>query len=159
VSSGEPIVRGLCMPHSPRIYGGRAWLLESGRGSFSIADFQTGRTEIVAKFPGFTRGLDFHGCYAFVGLSQVRETAIFSGIPIVEEATERVCGVWIIDLRNGRVVAFVQFKGPVQEILSVAVLPGIESPWLINEPGPALDFSYLLPDFAVAELAPTIHSA
>jgi uncharacterized protein (TIGR03032 family) len=152
VDSGEPVVRGLCMPHSPRIYGGRAWLLESGRGALSVADFQTGRTEIVAKFPGFTRGLDFHGHFAFIGLSQVRETAIFSGIPIVEETTERVCGVWIMDLRTGSVVAFLQFRGSVQEVLSVVVLPGVQSPWLINEAGPELDFSYLLPEFAVAEL-------
>jgi len=154
VNSGEAIVRGLCMPHSPRVYGGSGWLLESGRGSFSVADFQTGRTEIVAKLPGFTRGLDFHGYYAFIGLSQVRESAIFSGIPIVEEKVERHCGVWILDLRTGRLAAFLRFEGAVQEILSVVVLPGIESPWLTNEPGPALDFSYVLPDFAVAALAP-----
>jgi uncharacterized protein (TIGR03032 family) len=132
--------------------------LESGRSALSVADFQTGRTEIVAKFPGFTRGLDFHGHFAFIGLSQVRETAISSGIPIVDEGVERLCGVWIMDLRSGRVVAFLQFKGAVQEVLSVVVLPGMESARLINEAGPELDFSYLLPEFAVAELPPTLCS-
>ena len=45
--------------------------------------------------PGFTRGLDFAGGLAFVGLSQVRESAVFSGIPITERLAEheRTCGV------------------------------------------------------------------
>lgn len=33
---------------------------------------------MVARLPGFTRGLDFCGPYPFIGLSQVRESAIFS---------------------------------------------------------------------------------
>ena len=44
----------------------------------------TGEYEPIAAVPGFTRGLDFAGNLAFVGLSQVRETAVFSGIPITE---------------------------------------------------------------------------
>src|SRR5262250_2552500 len=33
VDSGRIVADGLCMPHSPRVYGGRVWLLESGQGS------------------------------------------------------------------------------------------------------------------------------
>jgi hypothetical protein len=80
-----------------------------GRGALSVADFQTAHRD-RGKISGFTRGLDFHGHFAFIGLSQVRETAIFSGIPIVEETTERVCGVWIMDLALER-RAFLQFRG------------------------------------------------
>ena len=57
---------------------------ESGTGSLGFVDLAAGRYESVAALPGFTRGLDFHGNLAFVGLSQVRETAVFSGIPIAE---------------------------------------------------------------------------
>ena len=62
--------------------------------------------------PGFTRGLDFAGNLAFVGLSQVRETAVFSGIPITERlsAEERTCGVCVVDLATGRVVALLRFE-------------------------------------------------
>ena len=45
-------------------------------------DLNTGRYEAVAAVPGFTRGLDFAGDLAFVGLSQVRESAVFSGLPL-----------------------------------------------------------------------------
>jgi uncharacterized protein (TIGR03032 family) len=152
VDSGETLLTGLSMPHSPRLYAGRAWVLESGIGSISTADFETGRTEVVATVPGFTRGLDFHGHLAFVGLSQVRESAIFSGIPIVEQAQERICGVWVIDLRTGATVAFLRFEGTVHEIFAVQVLPGIRFPEVINEPGPFLDSSFILPDEALRDV-------
>ena len=104
VASGEVITRGLSMPHSPRWYGGRLWVCESGAGTFGFIDLNSGKYEPIAEVPGFTRGLDFAGNLAFVGLSQVRESAVFSGIPITERLTEeqRTCGVCAIDLRPGR---------------------------------------------------------
>jgi uncharacterized protein (TIGR03032 family) len=154
VDSGEAIVRGLSMPHSPRLYADNLLLLESGHGTISVADLKTGKAEIVAKLPGFTRGLDFWGNLAFIGLSQVRESAVFSGIPLVEQLPEsdRACGVWVVDLRNGRTVAFLRFEGAVQEIFAVAVLPGIVHPDLVNEPGETLDSSFVLPDEAIRDV-------
>ena len=55
VPSGAPIARGLSMPHSPRWYNGRLWVLESGAGSLAVVDEATGRLETVALLPGFTR--------------------------------------------------------------------------------------------------------
>ena len=73
VASGEVITRGLSMPHSPRWYAGRLWVCESGAGTFGFIDPNTGKYEPIAEVPGFTRGVDFAGNLAFVGLSQVRE--------------------------------------------------------------------------------------
>src|SRR5262249_58151377 len=87
VESNEIIARGLSMPHSPRWYDGRLWILESGAGNLSLVDLATGKLETVAQLPGFTRGLDFYGPLAFVGLSKVRDSAAFSGIPISERLT------------------------------------------------------------------------
>jgi uncharacterized protein (TIGR03032 family) len=101
VNSGEVLARGLSMPHSPRWYAGRIWVCESGAGTFGFIDPNTGKYQPVAETPGFTRGLDFAGNFAFVGLSQVRESAVFSGIAITERLTaeQRTCGVCVIDLR------------------------------------------------------------
>jgi len=161
VPSGEPVVRGLSMPHSPRWHAEKMWLLESGHGTLSAVDLSAGTTETVATMPGFTRGLDFYGNLAFVGLSQVRETATFSGIPLVEKlsAEERACGVWVIDIRTGATVAFLRFEGIVQEIFALAVLPGIVYPDLINEPGDTLDSSFVLPDEALRDVPPEIRPA
>lgn len=159
VATGEFLLRGLSMPHSPRLHDGRVWLLESGRGSISVADLADSTTTIVSRLPGFTRGLDFYRHFAFVGLSQVRETATFSGIPLVDELKERTCGVWVVDLRTGATVAWLRFEGTVQEIFAVQVLPGILFPDLINEPGATLDSSFVLPDSALPDVPASLRAS
>jgi uncharacterized protein (TIGR03032 family) len=145
VPESDVIVSGLSMPHSPRWYGGHLLILESGRGTIGVVDPKIGRYEAIAELPGFTRGLDFIDRYAFVGLSQVRETAIFSGIPITEKP-ERHCGVWVVDLTTGKVAAFVQFQGAVQEIFAVQVLPGLRFPEVINGDDKSIADSFVLPN-------------
>ena len=87
--------------------------MESGQGSLTRADLSRGRWETVAKLPGFTRGLDFAGPLAFIGLSQVRESAVFSGIPLVERGQERTCGVWVVHLETGQTIGFLRFEAGV----------------------------------------------
>jgi uncharacterized protein (TIGR03032 family) len=154
VASGEVIARGLSMPHSPRWHGGRLWVCESGAGTLGCVDPDSGRYEPVAEVPGFTRGLDFAGGLAFVGLSQVRESAVFSGIPITERLgeEERTCGVCAVDLGSGRVVALLRFDTTVQEIFAVAVLPGRRWPELINDDETLLENSFVVPDAALADV-------
>lgn len=151
VDSGEILLRNLSMPHSPRWYGGRFWLLESGQGALVVADLAAGRVETVAELPGFTRGLGFVGPYAFVGLSQVRES-LFGGIPLTERLKERTCGIWVLDLRNGRTVAFLRFEGAVQEIFDVQVLHGIRFPEIAEPEADLVSGSFALPAAALAEL-------
>lgn len=83
VDSNEIITRGLSMPHSPRWYQDKLWVLESGNGGFGTIDLDTGKYQEITQLPGFTRGISFLGPLAFIGLSQVRESAVFSGIPLV----------------------------------------------------------------------------
>jgi uncharacterized protein (TIGR03032 family) len=152
VPSGEVLLRGLSMPHSPRWYQGKLWLLESGTGTMGTVDLSAGRYEPIAEVPGFSRGLDFFGDLAFVGLSQVRESAVFSGIPLTERLTERTCGVWVVDLATGRTVAFLKFEDAVQEIFAVQVLPGVRFPDLINDDAKVLSDSFVLPDDAMRQV-------
>lgn len=150
VATGEVVVRGLSMPHSPRWHNGRLWILESGRGGLGYIDAATGKYECVATLPGFTRGLDFIGNLAFVGLSQVRESAVFSGIPIAERPlAERVCGVCVVDLQTGQNVAYLKFEDAVQEIFAVQILPNIRFPDLINENPNLIADTFVLPDQAL----------
>ena len=125
------------------------------RGGFSIVDLATGKLTTVASLPGFTRGLDFLGPLAFIGLSQVRETAVFSGIPITErlKPEERACGVWIVDIRNGQTVAFLRFESGVQEIFAVQVLP-FRFPELLPDDHDLVASSYVLPDAAMPDVRP-----
>jgi uncharacterized protein (TIGR03032 family) len=147
VASGEYVARGLSMPHSPRWHDGRLWVCESGAGTLGLVDRSPGRYEAVAAAPGFTRGLDFVGGLAFVGLSQVRESAVFSGIPITERLreSERTCGVCVVDLPSGRVVAPLRFEDAVQAVFAVQVVRGRRYPDLINDNSKLLENSFVLP--------------
>jgi uncharacterized protein (TIGR03032 family) len=126
VAANEIVASGLSMPHSPRIYQGKLWVLESGEGRLCTIDVASGAKTVVAEVPGFARGLAFYGPYAFIGLSQVRES-VFDGIPIARRA-ERHCGVWIADIRTGAIAGFLRFEGSVQEIFDVQLLEGRRNP-------------------------------
>jgi uncharacterized protein (TIGR03032 family) len=154
VPSGEAVASGLSMPHSPRWHDGRLWVLESGKGEINVVDLPTGRVETVAQLPGFTRGLAFAGRYAFIGLSQVRES-VFGGIPLAQRLQERVCGVWVVDIQTGATVAFLRFEDAVQEVFEVAVLPGLRFPELSEPGGELVGGTYVLPEEALAEVALT----
>ena len=160
VPSGETIVAGLSMPHSPRWHDGRLWVCESGTGTIGVVDEAAGKYEPVAELPGFTRGLDFAGRYAFVGLSQVRETAVFSGIPITERLApdERSCGVWVVDTVTGRVVALLRFEEGVQEVFAVLLTPGRRHPDLLTDDKERIAHSFVLPDEALTQVPADLRS-
>lgn len=130
VASGRAVVRGLCMPHSPRVSGDRIFLLDSGTGRLVTADVPAGRVETVAALPGFTRGLAVHGSLAFVGLSRIRPTSNMTGLPIAEHPERLRCGLAVIDLENGQSVASLDFASPVDEIFDVQLLPGVRCPYI-----------------------------
>jgi uncharacterized protein (TIGR03032 family) len=161
IASGEVMTGGLSMPHSPRWYAGRLWVCESGAGTLGYLDPHTGKYEAIAAAPGFTRGLDFAGGHppdgmalAFVGLSQVRQTAVFSGIPITERLRpeERACGVCVIDLARGEPVALLRFEEGVEEVFAVQVLPGCRYPELVNDDPNLLENSFVVPDAALVDV-------
>ncbi|MEB3337281.1 MAG: TIGR03032 family protein [Leptolyngbyaceae bacterium] len=154
IPTNQILSRGLSMPHSPRWYGGKLWVLESGKGSLATVDLQSGNLTTVAQLPGFTRGFDFWGPLAFIGLSQIRETAVFSGLPITERLQERICGVWVVNIQTGEIVAFLKFEEAVQEIFAISVLPGIRFPEIIDWDETLLGTSYVLPDQALKDYVP-----
>ncbi len=153
ITTNRIICEGLSMPHSPRWYRDQLWVLESGCGTLAQVDEATGALTTVAELPGFTRGLSFCGPFAFIGLSKVRESAVFSGIPITKRVAERICGMYVINIETGETVGFLQFEEAVQEVFAVEVLQGIRFPEIINDATDLLHQSYVLPDEALAEVA------
>jgi uncharacterized protein (TIGR03032 family) len=131
IKTNRVVASNLSMPHSPRWYQNKLWLLESGKGSLVTVDIESGSVETVIKLQGFTRGLAFLGPYAFVGLSQVRET-IFKELPLTTSEKERNCGVWAIDLRTNEIAGFIKFEGAVQELFDVQVLPNTTWPMFLD---------------------------
>ncbi len=132
VQSNEIIAAGLSMPHSPRVYRDKLWLLNSGSGHFGYIDRSSGSFEKVAFCPGYLRGLSFHGDYAIVGLSKSRENKTFSGLELDNNLksgdAEARCGIQVIDLRSGDVVHWIRIEGVVVELYDVVTLPGVVRP-------------------------------
>src|SRR5262249_39709110 len=128
MNSGEVISRGLSMPHSPRWHDSRLWLLESGAGQLVLVDPASGRRQRVAELPGFARGLALVGPYALIGLSRIRKTSAMDGVPLAQRREQLKCGVAVVDLRGGRVVALLEFQTAVEEIFDVQLLPGLRFP-------------------------------
>jgi uncharacterized protein (TIGR03032 family) len=141
VPSGKVLVRGLALPHSPRVDGDRLVFLHSGRGRLEVVDRRSGQVTPVADVPGVARGLALFGGYAFVGLSRARPT--LTDVPIVKHREELKCGVVVVDLRTGARVAQLEFQSGVEEVFDVQVLPGItfphvSGPWAERDTGQPL---------------------
>ena len=133
IPSGEIVLEGLPMPHSPRVYDGKLYLLLSGTGELVCAEPETGGYEVVAQMPGFVRGMARCGDYLFVGLSKLRKSSsTFAALPISEQAV--FSGIVAVSLSEGRIVEHLKYETGVEEIYDVQVLPEGTS---INSPQPS----------------------
>ncbi|MCA9000030.1 MAG: TIGR03032 family protein [Planctomycetaceae bacterium] len=128
VASSEVVARGFAMPHSPRIARNQLFVLDSGHGRLSHVDRQTGHVNPIVELPGYTRGLSFAGNYAFVGLSKIRETSVFGGIPIAADRENLRCGIAVVDMRTGELAASFLFHSGVTELFAVEVIAGVRCP-------------------------------
>jgi len=137
VRSDEIVASGLSMPHSPRVYRDKLWLLNSGTGEFGSVDLANGKFEPMTFCPGFLRGLAFDGDYAIVGLSGPRgEKKTFGGLALDGELARRGadarCGIQVIDLRTGNIVEWVRVEGMVTELYDVIAIPGTAMPMALG---------------------------
>lgn len=136
VQANEIVADGLSMPHSPRWYQDRLWVLNSGRGEFGYVDLKSGRFEPVAFCPGYLRGLSFHGDFAVVGLSRPRQNKSFEGLALQQKLEDKKaqprCALQVINLKTGDIVHELRIEGVVEELYDVCVLPGVKRPMAIG---------------------------
>lgn len=147
IPSNEIIARGLSMPHSPRWYQGKLWLLNSGTGELGYLD---GDQFVPVTFcPGFVRGLAFWKHYALVGLSQLRSKA-FSGLSLetrlAAENLTAQCGLAVVDLDTGNVLHALHIGGTVEELFDVVVLPDVRQPRALGFQDDDIDRLISFPD-------------
>lgn len=121
VPSSKVVTEGLSMPHSPRMYQNILWVLNSGHGELITVDPASGKQEKIIALPGYTRGLALVGKYAFVGLSKIRETAIFGNLPIGDRFDNLKCGIAVIDLPTKQMISCVEFQAGVDEIFDIQI--------------------------------------
>ena len=89
----------------------------------------------------------------------MRESAVFSGIPLVERARERTCGVWVVNVENGQTIGYLSFQSSVQDIFAGQFLSAMRFPELLEWSDQHLANSYVLPDEALADVVmPTVET-
>ncbi|CAK0756370.1 hypothetical protein CCP3SC1_260015 [Gammaproteobacteria bacterium] len=135
LATNRPLVSGLSMPHSPRWYRDRLWLLNSGRGEFGYVDIPRARFVAVQICPGYPRGLAFWGDYAIIGLSLPRDKT-FNGLPLDEILARQnllpQCGLLVIHLGTFEVKHYLRFEGVVREVYDIQVIPGALRPMALG---------------------------
>jgi uncharacterized protein (TIGR03032 family) len=136
VAKNQIVASGLSMPHSPRLYRDKLWVLNSGSGFLGTVDPTTGQFDPLTFCPGYLRGLAFVNDYALVGLSRARHGPTFGGLQLDDELKKRGvdarCGLFVIDLRRGDVIHWIRIEGLVTELYDVAVLPGVRRPMALG---------------------------
>jgi uncharacterized protein (TIGR03032 family) len=137
IETNEIVASGLSMPHSPRWYQDKLWVLNSGRGELGYVDLETGKFNAIAFCPGYVRGLAFWQNWAIVGLSKPRGAdKTFSGLELDEllaqKDAEPRCGIMVIDLNSGTVVHWLRFEGIVTELYDVQVIPEVQRPMALG---------------------------
>lgn len=130
VPTGEIVLDGLAMPHSPRLFDEKLYMLSAARGELLLADPETGTMEVINQVPGFARGLARHGDYLFVGHSHIRKKHIFGDMPVAQN--EHYAGIVIVHQPTGRIAAAIRYHASCEEIYDVHVLPGMLRPGILG---------------------------
>ena len=125
----EIVAEGLSMPHSPRVYDGKLWVVNSGSGEIGWINRKDGSFNPIAFCPGFIRGLDFVDGYAILTLSKPRYKR-FDCLSLADRLEEKDadawCGVLFGSLSDGSIAQWVRFDGAIQELFDVCVLHGVK---------------------------------
>lgn len=148
IESGETVLGGLAMPHSPRVVGGRLFVLNSAACELLLVDPERGSSEVVARLPGFARGLAAAGDYLFIGLSHLRhDHRVFGDLPIAS-ADGLFCGLLCFHLPSGRIAGELRYLRTCKEIYDVQVLAGRLRPGILGPDDPVARLGLAVPGLA-----------
>jgi uncharacterized protein (TIGR03032 family) len=131
VTSNEIILNNLSMPHSPRLYNGKLYMLLSATGEVITVDPEKEHYDVIQKINGFVRGLTVFNDHLFVGLSRLRKkSSTFGKLTFAANAVSS--GIIVIHIPSGRIVGEARFISSVDEIFDIQILPGLRRPGILN---------------------------
>jgi len=136
VATNEIIAPNLSMPHSPRWYQGKLWVLQSGTGELGYINLETGEFNAIAFCPGYLRGLSFHQDWAIVALSQPRGDRVFTDLPLQDRLAAKGanprCGLQIVNLKTGNIDHWIDMEGVIGELYDVQTLANVRRPMALG---------------------------
>ena len=131
VTTNDVVAEGLPMPHSPRLYNGKLYVLLSATGELVRIDAGNGKYEVIVKTEGFTRGMALHKDYLFIGLSKLRKnSSTFGKLSFAGQANE--AGILIVHLPTGSIAGKITYLTSLDEIYDVHVLADMIRPNIMN---------------------------
>ena len=121
------------MPHSPRIYDGKLYMLLSATGELICVNPESGSYDVVTRVKGFVRGMAKYGDFLFIGRSKLRKTSTtFEKLKDTRVGQESDnAGVSIVHLPTGNVVAELTYLNSVEEIYDIQIIPSVR-PGILN---------------------------
>lgn len=127
----EPVCAGLTRPHSARLAEGRLWVANSGYGELGFAT--GGAFSVVARLPGWTRGLCVVRDIAFVATSRVipRFARYAPGLDVRNSR----CAIHAVSVKSGAVLGSLEWPYGSQ-VFAIDWLDSRESPGLPFPVGP-----------------------
>lgn len=142
VPDGEVLARSLPMPHSPRVWDGRLWMLLSATGEVVEVDQATGSLNVASRVDGFARGFDRWGDYLFVGVSRLRRDS-FAGLDTVP--CDKGAGVIAVRMSTGEIAGELRYENTVEEVFDVRVLAGTRRPGIMGPDADEADQALVTP--------------
>lgn len=131
VQSNEFVVKGLAMPHSPRMFNGQLYALLSATGELIKVNVDNGTYDVVSQHNGFARGMTLIGEYLFIGLSRLRKTHTFGSLDMAQR-DDLVCGFEVVHLPTGAKVSQFKFLATCEEVYDICVLPSLRRPGILG---------------------------
>jgi uncharacterized protein (TIGR03032 family) len=126
IPENKILVDGLAMPHSPRWYNGKIYLLESAKGELVEIDPISFKKTTKARLNGLVRGLTIVDGLAFIGISTVREKSkTFNKLDDSVKAEH--ASIEIIDIASGITLGNLVFKTDIKEIYDVQLLQNVQA--------------------------------
>lgn len=131
IETSEVVCEGLAMPHSPKIYNGNLYVLQSASGELTHVDAATGKKETVTRIGGFVRGMSLLGEYLFIATSKLRKnSSTFSMLNFAEQ--ENKCSITAVHLPTGSIAGHIIYQSSVDEIYDIHALPSAIRPNILN---------------------------
>jgi uncharacterized protein (TIGR03032 family) len=131
IENNEILSQGLSMPHSPRLYQERLFVLESGKGHLTEIDRASGEKLQSIKVGGFVRGISFCDDHAFIATSKLRKnSSTFAHLNIPD--SENVCSIRVYHIPTMSFVGYLKYETSVDEIFDLHILKGYVRPNILN---------------------------
>jgi uncharacterized protein (TIGR03032 family) len=131
VTSNEIVAEGLAMPHSPKRYNGKLYVLLSAKGQLVEINTATGTIQVVAQLNGFLRGMTLVGDYLFIAHSKLRKnSSTFAKLPFADKADS--CGIIALHLPSAAIAGQITYTSSVDEIYDIHALPLYIRPNILN---------------------------